>query len=68
MSNNQYKGGQAGRSAVRLGVGTGVAAIVIYYFPPPEPIEEYVRALLIWGWNEGAYVFKLIVKKCLPGA
>ncbi len=68
MSNGKYNGGQAGRSAVRLGIGTAVAGILLYYFTPPEAIEEYVRWLLIWGVNEGSYIFKLVVKKKLPGA
>ncbi len=68
MSNGKFNGGQSGRSAVRLGVGTAVSGVVLYYFEVPEAIEEYVRWLLIWGVNEGAYIFKLVVKKYLPSA
>jgi hypothetical protein len=68
MSNDKYKGGQAGRSAVRIGIGAMVAGVALYYLEVPEAIEEYVRGLIIWGSNESAYIFKLVVKKYLPGA
>lgn len=38
-----------------VAVGGSIAAVICYFFPPPQEIYAHIVALIIFGWNTLAW-------------